>query len=1133
MTGVPLTPVGALGEGAAGRVVRARLDGPWGSLPAGTELALKRPLSPAGAARLEVEARALRSLAGPGVQALVEAGEDAEGPYLVSELVPGALLSERVLEGPLEDLEVRRIGATLAATLDRIHRTTWLHGDLAPGNVRLDGTGRPILLDFGQAGPIDERPVGRGTPAYLSPEEAGGAGKTPAAEAWSLGILLWELAAGSHPLAPDGRAQGVPEGAALAGVATPPSIRNPRVSPLLDHWIGELLQEDPHDRPPLAAVAEALATAGEDGSLASHDDPWAARNSLPLAGRESALAALADAWQQAAEGSGRTVWLVAERGLGKTRLVDEAARRLRRTASSPLAPTYLRVRCPPALEGRPTHPIRSLLRRWLRLERHAPVGPRERALLAGFLEPQRVEAVAALLAPVAGPEPVHEAALLADVLAELARTEPLLVFVDELQRAGEATIAVLRRLVEQLEGLPLLLVLGVREHELLDGSPARTLLDHARQETWIAERTERLELDLLDEGDLLELVGQVFVGQASPLRLARVLLERTEGKPSRLDALVHEALDRGLLRVHPEGGLELVGAAESLPRIEDSRLALESRLETLDGTDREWLELAAVDGTAVRAGRLARMGGGEEARAPLADSLARLVATGWLVQGAEGLTFPSNTTREVVLRSLDPGRRQALHGRIADALASGAGAGRSFERAHHLHAAGRGPELVEVALELLPAARALGHPRRVLALTEWALAADAEHSAEALLELHAAAADAAGTLGLRSTERLHLDRLVDLDLSPEEAPCSVARVYLLHGHAAADAGRAGLARGYLRNAAMLARKGGAADLGSQALRRLAEVELAAGEIGGARETARRARARAEDSLTGLHAHLVTGVAALLEDRPQRARAHALAVALRCRRSDPGVHRSEVQAGAFLLAARAWSNLARPQRALAFLERARRQADAAGQRSLEAEALARTGRVLIDLGREREAEAVLREAHLVTQEIGIGAGEVLARLFLGTLLAEQGSPEGPGLVGRSLERATQLALPRLEAMARALQARVDLAAGALDHADQQSAQAVERLRRTGAETADRVVVSGTRALILASLGRSEEARRARRHAERAVRRAVSRVRGRDAEGLEQALQRLAASALDPEGPLYPRVPRRGGSASQPS
>ena len=1122
MTGVPLTPVGALGEGAAGRVVRARLDRPWGSHTAGTELALKRPLSPAGAARLEVEARALRSLAGPGVQALIEAGEDGEGPYLVSELVPGALLAERVLEGPLEDAEVRRIGASLAATLDRIHRTTWLHGDLAPGNVRLDASGRPILLDFGQASAIDERPVGRGTPAYLSPEEVGGGPKTPAGEAWALGILLWELAAGSHPLAPDGRAQGVTEGAALEGVATPPSIRNPRISPLLDHWIGELLQEDPSDRPRLASVAAALGGADERDDLATLDDPWAARNSLPLAGREPALARLSGAWAEASRGEGRTTWLIAERGLGKTRLMDEAARRLRRSAPALEAPTYLRVRCPAALEGRPTHPIRSLLRRWLRLERHAPVGPRERTLLAEFLDPERVEAVTALLAPVTGPEPVHEAALLADVLTELARRQPLLVFVDELQRAGEATVAVLRRLTEQLKGLPLLLVLGVRERELVEGSPARALLDHT-QVVGVAERTERLELTRLGEGDLLELVGQVFVGQASTLRLARVLLERTEGKPSRLDALVHEGLDRGLLRVHPEGGLELVGAAESLPRIEDSRLALEARLSTLEGSDREWLELAAVDGTAVRAGRLGRMGEGEDARATLTDSLSRLAATGWLVQGAEGLAFPSSTAREVVLRSLSLARRRALHGRIADVLRSSAGAGRSFERAHHLHAAGRGTELVEIALELLPAARALGHPRRVLALTEWALTADAELSTEAQLELNAAAADAAGTLGLRSAERLHLDRLVDLDLSPEVAPVSVARVYLLHGHAAADAGRAGLARGYLRNAAVLARKGGADDLGSQALRRLAEVELAAGEIGSARETARRARARAEDPLTGLHARLVTGVAALLEDRPQRARAHALAVALRCRRSDPGVHRSEVQAGAFLLAARSWSNLARPQRALTFLERARRQADAAGQRSLEAEALARTGRVLIDLGREREAEAVLREAHLVTQEIGIGAGEVLARLFLGTLLAERGSAEGPRLVQQALDRAERLALPRLEVMARALQARVHLGREDHEQADEQSSRAVERMRRTGAETGDRVVVSGTRAMVLMASGQRREAEKARRHMDRAIRKAASRVRAAGPTGLERALLRLGEAALDPRGPLYPRPP----------
>ena len=1120
MTGVTLTTLDALGEGVAGRVVRARLERPWGSLLAGAEVALKRPLSAEGAERLAAEVEALTALEGEGLQRLVEAGEDGEGPYLVTELVPGETLGECLRRGALEDDEVRAVGAALAATLARIHRQGWLHGDLAPANVRLDREGRPVLLDLGQACPIDQRPRGRGTPAYLAPEEAAGESKTPASEAWALGVLLWELATGSHPLSPDGRASGVPEGAPLGGIPTPPSIRNPRVSPLLDHWIGELLQEEPGARPALEDLARALGSTGEAG-LEHLEDPWAARDSLPLAGRTAALARLEQSWDQASRGEGRWLWLVAQRGLGKTRLVDEAARALRRT--SPRPPTYLRVRCQRTMEGRPTHPIRALVRRWLKLGRHTPVGPRERALLAEVLDPDRVEAVCSLLSPVSGPPPLHEVALLADTLTALARSTPLVVFLDEVQRAGEATLSVLGRLIDQLPHLQVLLILGVRRLDLPPEAPLWTLLRRT-------PAPPRLELSPLEEADLLDLVQQVFVTPDSPLRLARVLFDRTQGKPSRLNALVRTGLDRGLLRLHPEGGLEVVGAAESLPHIEDSRVALKARLERLPPGDRAWLELAAVSGPVVRPARLERVGheaasSGQDggAGSSLGAALARLAGGGWLEQGPEGLAFPGSTVRDVVLRAMDEGRRRQLHGLLADALQDRAGASRSFERAHHLHAAGRDEELVPVALALLPAARALGHPRRVLSLTEWALEASVPRTVAEELELHAAAADAAGTLGLRSRERRHLDHLVELDLDPEREPASVARVYLLHGHAAADAGRAGLARGYLRNAALQAERGGELNLASQALRRLAEVELAAGEVQHARETARRARSRARDPITGLHAHLVIGVAALLEDRPVRARAHAMAVLLRCRREPTSLHRSEVEAAASLLSARAWATLARPSRALAFLARASRYADAAGQRALEAEALARTGRALIELGREREAEQALREAHLLTQEIGVGPGEVLARLFLGTLLAEEGSLEGPRLVGRALERATQLGLPRLEAVARAVQARVHLAAGELGQAEEQSRRAVERLARTGAESSDRVVILATRALIQAQGGDGAGSQRTRRELERAIRAAASRVRGQDlSRHLRAGLGRLRDAALDPEGPLYPRA-----------
>ena len=93
----------------------------------------------------------------------------------------------------------------------------------------------------------------------------------------------------------------------------------------------------------------------------------------------------------------------------------------------------------------------------------------------------------------------------------------------------------------------------------------------------------------------------------------------------------------------------------------------------------------------------------------------------------------------------------------------------------------------------------------------------------------------------------------------------------------------------------------------------------------------------------------------------------------------------------------------------------------------------------------------------------------------------------------------------------------------EQADEQSSRAVERMRRTGAETGDRVVVSGTRAMVLMASGQRREAEKARRHMDRAIRKAASRVRAAGPTGLERALLRLGEAALDPRGPLYPRPP----------
>jgi serine/threonine protein kinase len=155
---------GELGRGGMGVVYRAHdllLDRP---------VALKRPLGPHERARRE--AHALRLLKLPGAVELLDEGEDAAGPFLVTEIVTGSPFPGR--GWPVEDL-----AAQLLEVLASVHAAGILHRDLKPQNVIVDGLGHVHVLDFGVArGPAlgsRSTEIGGGTPRYLAPEQLAGA----------------------------------------------------------------------------------------------------------------------------------------------------------------------------------------------------------------------------------------------------------------------------------------------------------------------------------------------------------------------------------------------------------------------------------------------------------------------------------------------------------------------------------------------------------------------------------------------------------------------------------------------------------------------------------------------------------------------------------------------------------------------------------------------------------------------------------------------------------------------------------------------------------------------------------------------------------------------------------------------
>jgi serine/threonine protein kinase len=190
--------IAQLGRGGTARVVRAwdeRLD---------REVAIKifQPhADPVGRLRFEDEARILASFDHPGLVKVYDSGVSHGDPFLVLELIDGPQLGRRIDEGPLGVDATRTLGAALAESLAYVHSRGVVHRDVKPGNVLLDARGKPYLADFGLAKLLDRSGITAsdrlvGTAAYLSPEQVLGTTVGPAADIYSLGLVLLECLTG-------------------------------------------------------------------------------------------------------------------------------------------------------------------------------------------------------------------------------------------------------------------------------------------------------------------------------------------------------------------------------------------------------------------------------------------------------------------------------------------------------------------------------------------------------------------------------------------------------------------------------------------------------------------------------------------------------------------------------------------------------------------------------------------------------------------------------------------------------------------------------------------------------------------------------------------------------------------------
>ncbi|HWW85454.1 MAG TPA: serine/threonine-protein kinase, partial [Vicinamibacterales bacterium] len=253
--------LGKIGEGGMGEVYKAR-DTRLQRVVALKVLPPAATLDVERLRRFEVEARAAAAINHPNIVAVFDVGTDAGINYVVSELLEGETLRDRLKKGAIPPRKTMEYAAQIARGLGAAHERGIVHRDLKPENLFLTHDGRVKILDFGIAkllAAADERLIVRattdtaampgvvlGTIGYMSPEQVRGLRVDHRTDIFNFGAVVYEMLCGRRAFL------GATPADTMNMVLSvdPPEMIDAThpVSPMLERLVRRCLEKKPEER---------------------------------------------------------------------------------------------------------------------------------------------------------------------------------------------------------------------------------------------------------------------------------------------------------------------------------------------------------------------------------------------------------------------------------------------------------------------------------------------------------------------------------------------------------------------------------------------------------------------------------------------------------------------------------------------------------------------------------------------------------------------------------------------------------------------------------------------------------------------------------------------------------------------